>query len=91
MKASGLPTTTTPHSLRHYYASELVSRGVSVYAVAELLGHETPTLMLNTYGHLMPGFEDVARKTLEAAYMELRTTDEPLDDRSPGQDRVPTH
>ena len=85
MQDSGLPATTTPHALRQYFALELVSRGLSVYLVAELLGHETPTLVLSTYGHLMPGSEDVARKTLEAAYRDFCATGVPRPGETAGQ------
>lgn len=37
-------------------------------AVAELLGHEDATLVLTTYGHLMPGSEDRTRKAVDAAW-----------------------
>lgn len=54
------------HSLRHTFASTLLSRGVSVKAVADWLGHANPTITLATYAHLMPADEDVARAVLDA-------------------------
>jgi len=39
------------HSLRHSFASALVQRGVSLYAVKELLGHESITIT-QIYSHL---------------------------------------
>jgi integrase len=38
-----------------------------VKAVADWLGHASPTVTLNTYAHLMPADEDVARAVLDAA------------------------
>ena len=55
------------HALRHTFASTLLSRGVSVKAVADWLGHASPTITLATYAHLMPADEDVARAVLDAA------------------------
>lgn len=66
--AAGLPAGTTSHDLRHHYASVLLAAGESVVAVAERLGHENATLVLTTYGHLMPDSEDRTRKAIEAAW-----------------------
>jgi integrase len=57
----GLPAGTTSHHLRHHYASVLLAAGESVVAVAGRLGHENGTLVLKTYGHLMPDMEDRTR------------------------------
>jgi integrase len=65
---AGLPAGTTTHDLRHHFASLLLASGQSVIAVAELLGHENATLVLSTYGHLMPGGDDLARKAVDAAW-----------------------
>lgn len=65
---AGLPAGTTTHDLRHHYASLLLASGQSVIAVAELLGHENATLVLSTYGHLMPGGDDLARKAIDVAW-----------------------
>lgn len=55
------------HALRHTFASTLLSRGVSVKAVADWLGHASPVITLSTYAHLMPADEDVARRVLDEA------------------------
>jgi integrase len=68
VQRAGLPAGTTTHDLRHHYASVLIAAGESVVAVAELLGHEDATLVLTTYGHLMPGSEDRTRKAVDAAW-----------------------
>jgi len=66
--AAGLPHETTPHDLRHHYASVLLLAGESVVAVAERLGHKNANLVLSTYGHLMPNSEDRTRKAIDAAW-----------------------
>jgi len=55
------------HALRHSFASTLLSRGVSVKAVANWLGHASPVVTLSTYAHLMPADAEVARAVLDAA------------------------
>ena len=65
---AGLPVGTTDHDLRHAYASWLLFAGESVIAVAERLGHENATLVLTTYGHLVPGSEDRTRKAIDGAW-----------------------
>jgi len=65
---AGLPAGTTSHDLRHHYASVLLAAGESVVAVAERLGHENATLVLKTYGHLMPDSEDRTRRAVDAAW-----------------------
>jgi integrase len=65
---AGLPTSTTSHDLRHHYASVLLARGETVVAVAELLGHHNASLVLSTYGHLMPDSEDRTRRAIDGAW-----------------------
>lgn len=66
VKAAGVPGLRY-HDLRHTFASTLLSRGVSVKAVADWLGHASPVITLTTYSHLMPADEEVARAVLDAA------------------------
>jgi hypothetical protein len=49
--------------------SILLAAGESVVAVAERLGHEDATLVLKTYGHLMPDSEDRTRRAIDAAWV----------------------
>ena len=37
-------------------------------AVAERLGHDDASLVLSTYGHLMPDSEDRTRRAVDAAW-----------------------
>ena len=55
------------HALRHYYASVMLSGGVSIRALADYLGHADPGFTLRTYAHLMPDDEDRARSVVDAA------------------------
>ena len=63
-----LPAGTTTHDLRHHYASTLIAAGESVVTVAELLGHENASMVLEVYAHLMPDGVDRARKAIDAAW-----------------------
>lgn len=48
------------HDLRHACASLLLSQGVRVDLVSQMLGHSTPALTLSIYAHLMPGDQEDA-------------------------------
>jgi integrase len=71
VERAGLPAGTTSHDLRHHYASVLLAAGESVVAVAERLGHENATLVLKTYGHLMPDSEDRTRRAVDEAWSAI--------------------
>jgi integrase len=71
-----LPTGTTSHDLRHHYASVLLAAGESVVAVAERLGHENASLVLSTYGHLMPDSEDRTRRAVDEAWSAITVPSE---------------
>jgi integrase len=68
VKAAGLPEGTTPHDLRHHYASVLIAAGASVVAVAQRLGHENAGMVIRVYGHLVEGQDDHTRRALDAAW-----------------------
>lgn len=71
VRKAELPEGTTPHDLRHHYASVLLAAGESVIAVAERLGHKDASLVISTYGHLLPDREDWTRKAIDGAWGEL--------------------
>src|SRR5215213_5386674 len=48
-------------------ATLLLSEGVNVKVVSELLGHASITITLNTYSHVLPDMQDSAAAAMEAA------------------------
>lgn len=52
----------TFHSLRHYYASTLLSKGVNVKALQETMGHASAQTTLDIYAHVLPRSLDGIRK-----------------------------
>ena len=70
LKKAGLSRDVTTHDLRHHFASVLLAGGESVVVVAERLGHENASLVLSTYGHLMPDSEDRTRRAVDEAWSE---------------------
>lgn len=47
---------TTPHSLRHTFASHLIMAGVPLKAVQSMLGHKSIEVTMDIYGHLSPEY-----------------------------------
>jgi len=67
LDAAGLPKKGM-HSLRHCFASVLVSNGVSPRVVMEALGHSQISLTMDTYAHVMPAALQDAARVLEDAF-----------------------
>jgi integrase len=55
------------HALRHSHASALIAAGLDVVAVSRRLGHASPALTLNVYGHLFTNTDDKAAAAIDAA------------------------
>ncbi|GAA4667125.1 hypothetical protein GCM10023214_71220 [Amycolatopsis dongchuanensis] len=56
------------HALRHFYASTLLARAVSITELADYLGHTDPGFKLRTYTHLVPSSHQRARETVDAVF-----------------------
>lgn len=53
LKAAGLPAIRF-HDLRHTAASLMLNAGIPPIVVSRILGHSSPSVTMNIYGHLMP-------------------------------------
>src|SRR5206468_4216657 len=59
------------HSLRHFMASYLLSKGASVAAVSERLGHANPAITLGIYSHMMDTDDAATAKTIDTGLEKL--------------------
>lgn len=55
------------HALRHFYAAVLLDANENIKALSRYLGHSSPTITLNYYGHLMPASEERTRSAVDRA------------------------
>lgn len=65
--AAGLPDGTTPHDLRHTYASLLIAAKEHPKVIQARLGHKSIQETFDTYGHLFPESEADTRAAIDAA------------------------
>jgi integrase len=56
----------TFHSLRHAFASRMISRGTSENVLANLMGHESSAVTRRVYAHLFDAqqTDDVVRRAM---------------------------
>jgi integrase len=66
-RSAGIPEGTGLHSLRHYFATQLIHGGASVKRVQLALGHSTPTITLNTYVGEWPDTDRQTRSIIDVA------------------------
>jgi hypothetical protein len=53
------------HDLRHTCAMLLLSRGVNIKVVSEMLGHADIAITLRAYGHVLPHMQDIAAREMD--------------------------
>lgn len=66
--SAGLPMTTRMHDLRHTCATLLLSQGVPVKVVSEMLGHASVSITLGTYSHVLPDMQESAARAMDEAF-----------------------
>ncbi|WP_257155749.1 tyrosine-type recombinase/integrase [Streptomyces sp. Ru87] len=54
LKKAGITRKLNPYSLRHFFASNCLSKGVPITDVAEWMGHSNINMTFKIYRHLMP-------------------------------------
>ena len=54
------------HDLRHFFASSMLARGVSIMAVSEHLGHSSIDITLRRYTHVLERSRDEMKEMLNA-------------------------
>jgi integrase len=70
LKRAGLPASTRMHDLRHTCATLLLSRGVPVKVVSEMLGHAGVAITLGVYQSVLPDMQESAARVMEDALGE---------------------
>lgn len=63
-KRAGISRRLTTYSLRHFFASNCLSKGVPITDVAEWMGHKNINMTFKIYRHLMPASIGRAAKLL---------------------------
>ncbi|MDR0514648.1 MAG: site-specific integrase [Coriobacteriaceae bacterium] len=53
------------HTLRHTHATYLLMEGIDVKTISERLGHYSPAITLEVYGHVMPGRDAAAAEAFD--------------------------
>ncbi len=73
MKRSNLPKVRF-HDLRHSAATLLLSQGVHMKAVQEILGHASFSTTANVYAHVLPAMQREAAARMDAVFAPVAST-----------------
>lgn len=68
-RSSGLPRVTI-HSLRHTYASLMISDGVPITVIQHQLGHSKASTTTNIYAHLIASAEAKAQESIDSRFLQ---------------------
>ena len=63
------------HDLRHSAATILLSMGVNIKVIQELLGHSDIAITLRVYGHLLPSMQQEVVDKWEGVFREVEEED----------------
>ncbi len=77
------------HALRHTCGTWLAMRGTPLKTIQAIMRHSSITLTMDTYGHLLPGSEEAAVKSLEAMFESGGGTKTQHIRQYPGRESVP--
>ncbi len=64
LKRAGITRRIRPYDLRHAFATDLIAGGVDIGTVAKLMGHSSPTMLLQHYQYVMDGQKRAAVEAL---------------------------
>lgn len=67
VRQAGIPDANF-HSLRHTFATRALEQGMDVVTVSRLLGHATPSITLDKYGHALDDHKRVSVEKLDGVY-----------------------
>jgi integrase len=65
----------TLHGLRHTHVSQLIASGLDMLTISRRIGHASPSITLNVYGHLFANTDARAAEIMEATFAKVRSTD----------------
>ncbi len=60
------------HGLRHTHVSQLIAAGLDVLTISRRIGHASPAITLNVYGHLFGNTDARAAEIMEIAFTKTR-------------------
>lgn len=67
VKAKNFPKVSF-HALRHTHVSQLIASGMDVLTISRRIGHASPSITLNVYGHLFRNNDKQAAAVIDAAF-----------------------
>jgi integrase len=70
---AGLQINCTLHELRHTHVSQLIAAGLDVLTISRRIGHASPAITLDVYGHMFKNTDVRAAEIMEAAFSRMRT------------------
>ena len=68
LERAGLSASTRIHHLRHLAATLLLSKGVAVKVVSEMVGHADVSTALSIYAHVLPDMQSTAADAADEAW-----------------------